>query len=73
MKSSLYHEYLGKFVQMDNQKYRQTIFKYISRNVEIDQIYTELENAFVTTSQSLLILVVGYEYRVTNQGKFNSN
>jgi hypothetical protein len=68
MKSSLYHEYLGKFVQMDNQKYRQTIFKYKTRNIDIDQIYTELENAFVATSQSPLILVVSYEFRVFNEG-----
>ena len=73
MKSSLYHEYLGKVVQVDNQKYRQTIYKYLTRNIDIDQIYLELENAFVATATTPLILVVSYEYCVTSLGNLKKN
>ncbi len=71
MKSSLYHEYLGKFVQVDNQKYRQIIFKYLTRNVDIAQIYAALEDAFAATERSQLVLVVSYEYQATNPGKLS--
>ena len=63
--SSLYHEYL---VQVDHQNYRQTLYKYLTRNIDINQIYLELENAFVTTATTPLILVVSDEYCVTSLG-----